>query len=358
MKNKICTVLRSLLVVLAGAVVSPHLVAAAPQRQLLQRAKKVAALTAWHEGFGTSFGADRPGNSYYWINATQLLIFRFKGISQRRDTWAISRRDSNSGQETPLPALTEHFNQFPGPHSWAAISPDGQWLLWIGLGYCAAQLNGSGFHRWEGAADSSTVSAKWLGDSRHWVEEITDNDGRIKSLVQHDLDDVKKAIRIKLPRVDPLHIRSDSSWGMPVVTWDRHYLAFGSQWPASSSLLRVVRIGFGEHARARISTIHAPESWLFAGAWSYRSDNETTLSLRGDRIAGVCQPRSRKRINKSMQLVAIWVSSINGRGMHQIGVIQTNTNDQAPWLYDLRWLPDGKHLSFVYRGALYTVAAD
>ena len=71
---------------------------------------------------------------------------------------------------------------------------------------------------------------------------------------------------------------------------------------------------------------------------------------------------------------SLWVSRIDGSGMHEIGAMppqmvlqnQGGPSDMEtgehlwgpPVPRLIRWLPDGKHVSFVYKGDLYTVSTE
>jgi hypothetical protein len=64
------------------------------------------------------------------------------------------------------------------------------------------------------------------------------------------------------------------------------------------------------------------------------------------------------------QTTILWVSSIDGKQRHEVGrIVETGnvpseeSNDKT-FLEELKWLPDGKHLSFEYKHILYVIAAD
>jgi hypothetical protein len=59
------------------------------------------------------------------------------------------------------------------------------------------------------------------------------------------------------------------------------------------------------------------------------------------------------------QVSAIWVSRLDGSGMHEVGHLLSGkeAEDDDP-AFGLDWLPGGKRLSFGYGDALYTVPAD
>src|SRR5262249_25318985 len=94
---------------------------------------------------------------------------------------------------------------------------------------------------------------------------------------------------------------------------------------------------------------------------------EIALSPQGDRLAWKTntwndwrsalsaftsgQPQGRNII------YAIWVSRLDGSGMRELGSERLTTAGGSP-IEHLRWLPDGKSVSFVYNNALYTIPAD
>ena len=72
---------------------------------------------------------------------------------------------------------------------------------------------------------------------------------------------------------------------------------------------------------------------------------------------------------------SLWVSRIDGSGMHEIGgvnnpdpelmIMSGPPDPEAPeysWgppvPHTLRWSPDGKRIGFAYKGAIWTVPAD
>jgi hypothetical protein len=62
---------------------------------------------------------------------------------------------------------------------------------------------------------------------------------------------------------------------------------------------------------------------------------------------------------------SIWTCRLDGTQMHEIGsvplaIASMPENDDVVYYspHTLRWLPDGRQLSFIYNGALYTIPAD
>jgi hypothetical protein len=53
----------------------------------------------------------------------------------------------------------------------------------------------------------------------------------------------------------------------------------------------------------------------------------------------------------------LWISRSDGKDLKQLGSINlVNNSDVLP--DTIEWLPDGRHLSFVYKDALYTIPVD
>ncbi len=97
---------------------------------------------------------------------------------------------------------------------------------------------------------------------------------------------------------------------------------------------------------------------------------ETKISPTGDRIAWLVDAahvdpvlaRLRRLLPFLQTSVQphqeLWVSRLDGTGMRVVGQVPIlGRNRKPPQVSDLRWLPDGKHLSFAYDDALWTVPA-
>jgi len=54
----------------------------------------------------------------------------------------------------------------------------------------------------------------------------------------------------------------------------------------------------------------------------------------------------------------LWVSRSDGQGVREIGHVRVLADPGHTFLGDIRWLPDGRQISFVYRGMLYVAPAE
>lgn len=57
---------------------------------------------------------------------------------------------------------------------------------------------------------------------------------------------------------------------------------------------------------------------------------------------------------------SVWISRTDGHGMQELGHVPTHLDENGTpqdLLRDVRWLPDGRQISFVYEGTLYVMPA-
>ena len=97
-------------------------------------------------------------------------------------------------------------------------------------------------------------------------------------------------------------------------------------------------------------------------------DEYPVVSPQGDRLAWLVEsdytpPGSvwLRRVwvflgQRKRPLVGLWISRVDGSHMQEIGHLNYKPGEEIP--QDIRWTPDGKRLSFLYKGGLYTVPVD
>ena len=343
--------LAALLLLLAG---SPAAAAPTESQDLLALATKVADVKKdWDQGHGAQ-GWDHLGNTYFWMTNGQVLVFRFKGRTRsREDVWQLSRRDLRTRRETPLTALSALLNRNSIRYLDASLSPDGRRLLFPAFGgYCTAALNGSQLAKWP--IRSGWVDAHWLGDSRHWVGLTNDYKTYIPlRATVYDLFAPRRHRTVRVVPVAAFQARPGSPFGLRMLGWDGRVRARSFSWEAVSARSHVIEVGLGEHAAVRTFTLSAPPGYSFTGVQSNAPLWSSDFSPRGDRVTWVCQ--SQGQSGAASRQFTLWVSRTDGSQMVEIGGFAVPAGDAEPYPHDLRWLPDEKHLSFVYDDGLYTV---
>src|SRR5207248_1115695 len=126
----------------------------------------------------------------------------------------------------------------------------------------------------------------------------------------------------------------------------------------------------------------APHHWSVpaphtSSRWIRRSvlDQEILdleVSPDGERLAWVMWRRNRDPLQSFVQRFLprsfvsspsrweVWVSSVDGSHLRQIGheYLPAPESIETIPILTIQWLPDGKHLSFIYKDVLYMLPAD
>lgn len=291
---------------------------------------------------------------YRWLSGHEVL---FLGDNPSKRGFTLVRRDLATGRDTRLTAATRIFEPAIGMNEFKELSPDGRRLLWdevfkqrIGV----VSLDGTQ-HSYYTHCGSD---AQWMADSRHWIEWFEHR------IVIHDVTDPRASRALVYPHGSLLIGQNDDARSAWIPSESHFRMLRQANLPEGSSAISemwVVEGGFGANAvPSRRIRIPLP----------YTSDYpDTALSPRGDRIAYLLRYKQAppllvllKRFWPALQVrsrsdEALWISNADGTDMHEIGFEeQTSKRVNAPALFSyLRWLPDGRSVSYIHEHGLYTV---
>ncbi len=329
--------------------------------KLMDRARKVASVKGWMIDRGPD-----ACMAWGWISDRELIFLRQNGPRP-----AFYRHDIVTGVESSIPALTKLFLTTGADPDGIQVAPDGQYVLWNGYHaedgrIVGARIDGGEFFR---GPNGLRGFARWLGDSRHWFElgmkVSVFADARICSIAAGG-----SSARINIRAAHP--INNSSSYGGNeivrgiqgscdrILTNDWSYRAITTSTRVSISELNLAS-GFSP---TRTYSVQIPQG---------RYACDVITAPRGDQIAwkfafenheGVIDVLSRwlPRFRAPCQTVALYVSSVNGSNMHDLGRMESidNKSDEVFMREPdyIKWTPDGKHLSFIYRDSLYLVSTE
>jgi hypothetical protein len=335
--------------------------------------------------------SDSLENDYHWITSTQVLWLRhvhrpyppdylLASIDEKKPLQAGHYQAfalvTNPVHERPLEAFNAQFapllESTPGYLSRAgypgytvtfhppyhALSPDGKWLLWhrnnrraSSQEWIACALDGSQQRTWQTRPDPIsgmwlTGQARWMPDSRFWIQlETTYKNEKYKysHALIHDCRD-PQAVEER----DMAFLAEGIVLGM---TSSQTLLIWHP-----SRRQKTTKILFDEvelalpKATARERTVSMPHETEVA---------EVSLSPQGNQLAWVLADRSENPV-----LYTLWTSRLNGSEMRPLiqlkGIVKQSetsfTGQCYSWPRNIRWLPQGDQLSYLYNHGLWMIA--
>jgi hypothetical protein len=320
------------------------------ERNLLAQATKVANVSKWWNV--TDFSLPL----YEWLS--DEVLFSHPGPWLFSNTFTF---DTRTGKQTPLTKLNAQIRSQQDGDVWVwELSPDRQWLLWtpqLSGKVRAVRLDGLDLRTYElpGNPDPSTT-LHWQQDSRHWLaEHYVEKRPYPLPFVSGDIDmpgetqaiPLSEAGRHTIPDTEVRQIQIESQGyvgllpsGMPL------YRIWRQQLPEESQLEEVIADDSGQRL-----------AWIFL-CIRQPAYSEWFRRLRpGYSVPTQCRAE-------------LWVSRKDGTELHLVGYVVVDelsmsrkgvtlrlTVENEPPV-NLRWLPDGKRISFVYKGGIYTVPVD
>jgi hypothetical protein len=325
-------------------------------------------------------------NSAFWRSNCELVVWTVDNNDDitpelvsnhyptRRLPFVYSEGKAPPFVATNYYQVNKELRGYIGPWLTTSLSFDGQWLLFQNSHGASGQWNAYHFSdgrclHWS-ARDNPKLpllaTPVWLPNNHQWVT--------ITALPHHSLQlqiyDVsmptwKREVPIQ-GMVGNMVLGITNQNRLLTVTrhvWQRPFICFPISGQPDHS------ISFDEISLSEGSTYHH--------ALALPSETrivEVVLSPQGDRLAWLLYavrhpwpawlPQRFPWLHADLQhSMGVWVSNLDGSAMHEIGevILEKGGTKQTPPPQEpmiLRWLPDGKRISFFYKEGLFTVAAD
>jgi len=314
---------------------------AAPSRQpaplLLSHARHVTSLS-------------KNLQVYCWLPHNRVLLVYSDGgdyseldaITQWRGHAQIL--DLKTGQKRRLLGFTKMLNQAQGTPGRFETSPDGTWLKWInyetGDGWpmpVVAHFDGSHFQRF--SQDKFSVTY-WL-DNHRWAEQETRSGHGDEpfQLVVYDVNRSQKPKRLPLKSRQAqnlLKLRRNPPVQIPGFSGGDRFLR-GNY--------------FDRYSRPiPIQPIRIPAGMTMETLPTASRHNSLAYTL-SQRVRSASPHLSKK--GKSMEVESLWFRHLDGSALRRLGYVNGKNK-----IEHLQWMPDGKHVSFVYQRGLYVVSAE
>lgn len=273
---------------------------------------------------------------YWWLSEGEVMLLRDSGLVR----YSIAKTS-----ETPLTEVSRQFQQSDGKPDSIKVAPNGTRLLWTGGNgdTHVSLLDGRGHFK---VRSFPVCEKRWLWDSKRWVEMIGLEGQFVFARVSY-ADRSKKPS--EKPMFPPIPCTTDQI-NVPrmEMTDDAHVLAhYWNGRPGWITPARIIAVGFtaspmnvGKFQATPPREDYAWGELIFSpsiGNFAWAMDYQASRSLSG--LFGA-------------SYTGFWVTTLGVTAPRALGAIATGRGDKPT---NVQWTPSGDRLSFLYRGALWTV---
>lgn len=281
--------------------------------------------------------------------------------------------DPGSHARTPLVALSALLHRTGLAFDSFRTSPDGKWVLWQNayspahpLPYVyVAKPDGTACRRWiRGTCDQDQ---ECYLDAGHIMQVAN----QVPAIIVHDLEHPardQKYMTVKEARgvldqyvsLHPPALRIVDDYPDIRLQCAVSYYPIETSLFSEASPLNAVFGSVQVHSRR----LPLPKGATLRYGWSSPQQQAIVYVLdftRTHPVLAWLHRYFRKIPIDQTTTEELWISRGDGTGMRSLGTIPVQPDPESIQEYrlqDLQWLPDGKHVSFIYRGTLYKMATE
>ncbi|HLK60199.1 MAG TPA: hypothetical protein VKU00_26795 [Chthonomonadaceae bacterium] len=291
-----------------------------------------------------------------WLSDHEALVVQ----QDSGGNWKVFRLNTVQHTHVSDAILTKLYQQSQASSPSPYPSPDKKWLLWFTNTYQGIFVSTQDGKQTADFTIRNPQFGGWV-DDRHWIcyEEHDSNNKALTEVKVYSVDDPKHPHSIHMNGID------SSNWSIMVFPDATHLLTDNWQPDTEAKTLVLTKLELKQGASPiTLSRIALPKN---------DAVNMVTYSPKGERIALVL---SRVRNGpfsqlihrfipaypvKTSNVISLYVCNRDGTGMREIGMMMDGgpiDNEAGLDSTSINWLPGEKQLSYVYKGALYTVPVD
>jgi len=335
------------------------------ERLLLEHAVRVTNMDGW----------DRAYRDYMWASDHEAILYSITPDDQVR----LVSHNTLTGMEKPLIGLAQRLEERQGKYNGYWLSPDGNWMLYSNFymaSVSATPRDGARRLTWRSklwndpqlprkptlAEYLGWTGIHWLPDSRRWIQPGSDSSGREATrLMVRSIDTPKEDGVIAIPKSCRSLFEGENSEAMVWLSEAHLVLQTWTVEPGEESTAHSVdfyEADLKKDVPPRHWTVEVPREWTIEKVlvaphadnvgWVFHRHYVSPLLTELHRLG---LPIRLTPAEETM----VYVSRADGTEMREIGT--TSTPQDANQDVEIKWLPGGKRLSFVYKNMLYTVSA-
>ena len=278
------------------------------------------------------------GDVYYWKNSSQLLIVHASGYTTHLELYDLITHKRES-----LHRLNHLLENSFALHGQLEMSPDGAWILWTAEqgGIRLAKINGKNDYTYRGSWRHNLIF--WLSDSL-WI-----------MFNNIDIGQKPESVFVREPGKSKVLRQLSIS---PSASLNRD---LGNLWSfTSENRLTVIGLPFEEHAitvkqftfSSIIKQINETKVVVKpANSNDLSTIDQAVISPSGKRLAWVLLSRI-----KNIYASALWVSDIDGGNRCEL--IHETGESPERLIHCVRWMRNGRYISFLSKESIWKVQTD
>lgn len=325
-----------------------------------------------HKASRTGFSGDTP---YQWLSNHELLVFDRASVV----SWTPAHFDITTNVKTPLTALQRCLSDTIDLPFFLKVSPNGkQAAIQDTTGIHVITLENGLQYSWNWshlrkAGYEADCALYWLEDNPRLclLPNLTTPDSSNKRpLILTPLNPQFSTLNLPTASLPP-EFAATSYYSPPLLTPTGLLYAYASAYEDNDTRT-LLTLSLRPGSTPAKHVFHAPHGLTFAvfhNSWEAPGN----VSPQGTRVFWLCHsqvytPPLQGWLHwlfpaihaPACQWTGLYVSDVEGTAMREIGGMVVETASGAGGrdedeIQDIRWLPDGEHLSFCLRHALYTV---
>ena len=329
---------------------------------LLVRAHKITDTAGWDERsniYPLGFG-------HYWLSSSEILFARQR--PHIHDGVDFYLYDTHTDATAKLTDFTKRMEAVSTMHG-TIVSPDGKYLVGIGFHGLTADIVGI-TSKFRYSLEDGTCVWSWSPDSRYLVH-FTSSEYPNYTLTPNTMT------------LQFIAINPNGSVSISKAVWKTGVKAVEVGNGATSSKGKYSFILPGEHegdetentigvVETHLGTDATPDERFILPLPFEGEISDATLSSDGQQIALFVSRNVRypwfqvldslwRRPRQFHRVTTLLAGNIHDRKLHMVGNIDATAEYQMygpPGLHSLMWLPDNRHLSFDYGGAIWLTSVD
>ena len=307
------------------------------ERDLLEDAFSVGNTTLW---WRTSGKWDPP--EYEWI--TEDVLFSFREQEPIREPHLISastrRAAVLNGLDRKMTAVSRNRVYEAETRLWE-LSPDKKWILWTVRGdniVYAAKLDGRDYRKWNVAGEERQISRIRWQDNRNWfVEQKNFKTNKPVSILRGDVE-IQKPNSLQ----PAINFEGYQDWNLSFPPRAYQTLLSSAALPANTQIMTK----HTDNARQRVALLIDCKRRPHYPLWLERLLPQSWKRERSRIELWTCKPDGTEG-KYAGYITEEWKPLSTIPGSSELVVPQS-----------LRWLPDGKRISFLYKEILRIVPVD